>query len=99
MPNLSNTCIVRVPALYTSYHLYSTVPACIILTQTTGISLPCAHIYTLRPMSLRSLARLESLSRTSLLTSRVRLRHHTRPQPTHVFQWTQNHHFSLLRLS
>ncbi|KAI1189063.1 peptidase family M1-domain-containing protein [Nemania serpens] len=50
-------------------------------------------------MSLRSLARIESLSRTSLLTSRVRLRYDTRPQPTHAFQWTRNHHLSVLRLN
>ncbi|KAI0417421.1 peptidase family M1-domain-containing protein [Xylaria grammica] len=39
-------------------------------------------------MSLRSLSRIESLSRASLLTNRVRLRHHP---PTYTCQWTQSH--------
>ncbi|KAI1300304.1 peptidase family M1-domain-containing protein [Xylaria venustula] len=44
-------------------------------------------------MSLHSLARVESLSRVSLFTNRVLLRHHP---PTH---FAQHHHFARVRLS
>ncbi|KAI0456585.1 peptidase family M1-domain-containing protein [Xylaria acuta] len=52
-------------------------------------------------MSLRSLARAESLSRASPLASRVRLhRPPTHPtHPTHIGRWIQNHRFSGVRLS
>ncbi|KAI1749357.1 peptidase family M1-domain-containing protein [Xylaria castorea] len=49
-------------------------------------------------MSLRSLARIESLSRASPLASRVRL-HRPHTHPTHVCRWIQNHYFSGVRLS
>ncbi|KAI0113996.1 peptidase family M1-domain-containing protein [Nemania sp. FL0031] len=50
-------------------------------------------------MSLRSLTRLESVSRASPLTTRVRLQHRTRPQPVHAAHWIRNHHLSAIRLS